>query len=150
MWPAFKSTYTTPGHQLPPGKHVLQHPATIGVLLQNGKYCHQVAVQIHVSYSTVQKLYSSVKDSLPKHPGWHPRQLIANDQHSLLILPHSSRDFQASMTSSKQLWMPKKGKSQDCHRAEKAISFLSRAHWQRSFGAPPLDSGGLEQGGLVT
>jgi len=69
---------------------------------------------------------------------------------SLLILPHNSRDFQASMTSSKQSWMPKKGRSQDCHRAEKAISFLSRAHWQRSFGAPPLDSGGLEQGGLAT
>ena len=52
----------------------------IGTLLQNVKSCHQVAAQMHVSYSTVQRCYSSVKDSLPKHPGGHPRQLIANDQ----------------------------------------------------------------------
>jgi len=42
-----------------------------------------VAAQMHVSYSTVQRLYSYGKDSLPKHPGWHPRQLIANDQFLL-------------------------------------------------------------------
>jgi len=64
---------------------------------------------MHVSYSTVQILYSSVKDSLHKHPGGHPRQLIAYDQHprksplEQLILAHNSRDFQASITSSKQL-----------------------------------------------
>jgi len=70
-----------------------QHIVT---LLQNGKSCQQMAAQMHVSYSTVQRLYSSVKDSLPKHPGGHPRQLIANDPHPLarkspleqLVLPH--------------------------------------------------------------
>ena len=36
-------------------------------VLQNGKSCHQVAAQMHVSYSTVQRLYSYVKYSLPKH-----------------------------------------------------------------------------------
>jgi len=85
-----------------------QHIVT---LLQNGKSCHQVAAQMDVSYSTVPRLHSSVKDSLPKHPGGHPRQLIANGQHPLarkspleqLILAHNSRDFQASISLSKQL-----------------------------------------------
>jgi len=85
-----------------------QHIVT---LLQNGKSCHQMAAQMHVNYSTVQILYSSVKDSLPKLPGGHPRQLIANDQHPLSrkspleqpILAHNSRDFQTSISLSKQL-----------------------------------------------
>jgi len=100
---------------------------------------------MHVSYSTVQRLYSSVKDSLPKHPGGHPRQLVANDQQPLarkspleqLILLHNSRDFQTSISLSKQVWIPKKGRSQDCHRAEKAISFkgsLAEELWSTTTG----------------
>jgi len=69
---------------------------------------------MHVSYFTVQRLYSYVNDSLPKHPGGHPRQLIANDQFLLakespleqLILAHNSRDFQTSLPPSKLLLIP--------------------------------------------
>ena len=52
-------------------------------LLQNGKSCHQVAAQLHVSHYMVQKIYSSVKDALPKHPGGRPRSLTATG-HRLL------------------------------------------------------------------
>jgi len=36
-----------------------------------------------MSATLIQRLYSYVNDSLPKHPGWHPRQLMANDQFPL-------------------------------------------------------------------
>ena len=52
-------------------------------LLQNGKSCHQVAAQLDVSYSMVQKLYSSIKDSLPKCSGGCPRSLTATSQRLL-------------------------------------------------------------------
>jgi len=53
----------------PPANMSSNTQQLIGTLVQNGKHCHQVAAQMHVSYSTVQRLYSSVEDSLPKHPG---------------------------------------------------------------------------------
>jgi transposase len=52
-------------------------------LLQSGKSCRQVAAQLNVSYSTVQRLYSSIKDSLPKHLGGHPRRLTGYDERLL-------------------------------------------------------------------
>jgi len=128
----FESLYIPPlGIIYPPANMSSNTQQHIVILLQNGKSCHQVAAQMHVSYSTVQRLYSSVKDSLPKHPGGYPKQLIANDQHPLarespleqLILAHNSRDFQTSISLSKQLWIPKKGMCQDCHRAENITSF---------------------------
>jgi transposase len=55
----------------------------IVTLLQNGKSCHQVAAQLYVSYSMVQRVYTSIKDSLPQHLGGCPRKLTTCDQRLL-------------------------------------------------------------------
>jgi transposase len=55
----------------------------IVTLLQNGKSCRQVAAQLYVSYSMVQRVYTPIKDSLPQHLGGRPRKLTTCDQRLL-------------------------------------------------------------------
>jgi len=109
---------------------------------------------MHVSYSTVQRLYSYVKDSLPKRPGWHPRQLIANDQFPLAQRVTSDTGPQLKRVSdlnvTLQTVINTLRKAGLKTAIEKKRPLLSRAHWQGSPGAPTLDPGGLGQGELVT
>ena len=112
---------------------------------------------MHVSYSTVQRLYSYVNDSLPKHPGWHPRQLMANDQFPLaqrVTSGAADTDSQLKRLSdlnvTLQIVMNTLRKAGLKTAIEQKRPLLSRAHWCGSLGAPALDSGGLGQGELVT
>ena len=56
---------------------------TILSLLQSGKSCHQVASQLHVSYSTVRRLYSKHRSTLPRQHGGCPTKLTPQDRHLL-------------------------------------------------------------------
>ena len=56
---------------------------TITTLLQNGKSCRQVAAQMHVSFSTVQRLYTTIKHTLPRKYGGRPAKLSTQDRRLL-------------------------------------------------------------------
>jgi len=104
-----------------------------------------------------QILYSYVKDSLPKHPGWHSRQLIANDQFRIAQrLTSRAADTGSQFKRLSDLLATLQTVINTLRKAglktaiEKKRPLLSRAHWQGSLGAPALDSGGLGQGEQVT
>jgi transposase len=48
---------------------------TITTLLKNGQSCRQVAAQMHVSFSTVQRLYTTIKHTLPRKYGGCPAKV---------------------------------------------------------------------------
>ena len=52
-------------------------------LLHNGKSIQQVADQLHVSFSMVQRLYKTISPSLPRNIGGCPARLTAHDQRLL-------------------------------------------------------------------
>ena len=52
--------------------------------LQNGKSCHQVAKQMNVSFSAVQRLYSSISHTLPKRSGGCPSKLSTQTRRLLV------------------------------------------------------------------
>jgi transposase len=56
---------------------------TITTLLKNGQSCQQVAAQMHVSFSTVQRLYTTIKHTLPRKYGGHPAKVTPQDRHHL-------------------------------------------------------------------
>ena len=67
----------------PTSKHALQHPATYHYPPPNGKSCWQAASQMNVSYSTVQRHYSSIGSSLPRYLSGCLTTLTTYDQQPL-------------------------------------------------------------------
>jgi len=90
-------------------------------------------------------------------PGGHPRQLIVNGQFLLAQrVTSGAADTGSQFKRLSDLNVTLQPVINTLRKAglktaiEKKRPLLSRARWQGSPGAPPLDSGGLGQGELVT
>src|SRR5258707_15073972 len=132
-------------------------------LLDQGKSCRKIALEIGVHYSTVSRLCSQHCSTIPKAQGGRPSKLNSTTiHHAIHIISTGRADTAVQVAKSLQETFPGPVSSQTVQRALKKTGLkavvkakrpaLSKCH-HREVGLcqkpPALDCGGLEEGHLV-